>query len=122
MVDLKLVEGNGYVLHLSPAADIASIVCQCNTRLTARKSTDNLFLLSNLFKHWKNSKRCNTLTMKLSNTSTPIPTISPSSNDPDIDDDDENPSSPLSTGSNTQMTNKRTTSSIESKANPTSTK
>jgi hypothetical protein len=118
---LQMVEGDDYALQLSSSAQIASIICQCNTRITVRKSSDNIFLLSNLFKHWNKSTKCNVLSSKLS-TSTDISSLSSSSNGPVIDDDDQDSSSSLSTELNTQTTNKRTMSSIRSTQNSTSPK
>jgi len=122
---LHLVEGKDYVLHLSPSADIATVICQCDTRMSIRKSTDDTFFLSNLYKHWKSSKRCKVLTSTLSIHSLPVASSSSPLNDSDMDNnlnDDQNSSSSLPASSKIRTTNKRTASSIRSTVVTTSAK
>jgi len=110
--NLHLVEGKDYTIQLSSSANNATVVCQCNTRLTLLKSTENTFLLSNLYKHWKSSKKCNVLT------STPSSSSPLNGSDTDnSDDDDQNSSSSSSTQQNTRTTNKRVASSNRSTVN-----
>ena len=91
---LKLVEGTNYTLELSSSTDTILIVYQCSTRLSFSRSTDNGFSLSNLYKHWKTSQRCNVIIPNISDHESSSPS-SPSTNDSltnDLDncDDQEN--------------------------------
>ncbi len=121
---LHLTEGKDYVLKVSPSADTATVICQCGTQVSMRKLTDNTFFLSNLYKHWKTSKRCSVLTSTPSSHSLPIASSSPLNNsDTDNDQNDDQTSSfSSSTPSNTRTTNKRTASSIRSTLITTSAK
>jgi len=124
--NVKLVEGTDYTVQFSSLADIAVVVCQCTTRLSLSKSTDNTFCLSNLYKHWKNSKKCNVYTSKLT-CAPPLstPSLSSSSNDSVTnDDDDENhdPSFSSSTRPSTRRSSKRVASSSLSTINTTAVK
>ena len=91
---LKLVEGTNYTLELSSSTDTIVIVCQCSTRLSFSRSTDNGCSLSNTYKHWKPSKQCNEIIPNISDHESSPPS-SPSTtdslaNDLDNCDDQEN--------------------------------
>jgi hypothetical protein len=119
---LHLVEGKDYTLQLSSSGDIASVVCHCDTRVSLPKSTDNTFFLSNLYKHWKGSKKCNVLTPTLSIPSLPI-SLSLDDSDTDSSEDNDNTlSSSLSTQPNTRTRKKRNASSNQSTVDTTSNK
>ena len=78
---LKLVEGTDYTLEFSSSTDTIVIVCQCSTRLSFSRSTDNGFSLSNLYKHWKTSKRCNVMIPNISGHESTAPSSPSSTND-----------------------------------------
>lgn len=63
---LHLTEGKNYTLNLSSSANTAVIVCQCGTHLSLSRSSEGTFPLSNVYKHWKSSKRCDILTPTIS--------------------------------------------------------
>lgn len=65
----RLVEGKDYLLHISSAPDAAVVVCRCKVRIAIAKATDSSFSLSNLYKHWKTSKRCDLLASTRSHSS-----------------------------------------------------
>jgi len=113
---VKLVEGTNYTLKLSSSADTAIVICQCSTRISFPKLTDGTFAVSNLYKHWKNTKSCNILTSAISSCSPSIPSSSSSNiqvtNDDEDDDDNLSPSSTRLIRPNARSTNKRAASSL----------
>ena len=83
---LHLTEGKNYTLNLSSSTDTAVIVCQCGTRLSLSRSNDGIFPLSNVYKHWKSSKRCDILTPRVSGAELSA-SSTPSADDPLNNDD-----------------------------------
>ena len=85
---LTLVEGVNYTIETASSADTIIVVCQCDTRISFSRSAGNALSLSNLYKHWKNSKRCNVLVSATSDRQSPA-SSSPSVNDSLTNDDDK---------------------------------
>ena len=75
----KLVEGTDFTIEMTPIAGSAVIICKCQTRLVLPKATNEIFSLSNLYKHWKTLKKCDVLSIALGCNSQPV-SVTASSN------------------------------------------
>lgn len=105
---VKMVEGIDYTVELSSLSERAVIVCKCQARFSLIKSTDETFSLSNLYKHWKSSKKCVVLSSVLADTNQHPPHSSSPQNDSDVDDEDGG--SPSSSSPSNAGVQKRTAS------------
>jgi hypothetical protein len=83
----QLVEGQDYALHVSTPSNTAIVICRCKARISLAKAADSTLSLSNLYKHWKSSKKCKLLASMLPTSSISTASHPSPSNDSDTDDD-----------------------------------
>lgn len=55
---IQIVDEINYSVRFSSSYDRAIVICQCQTNITLHKGTDGGYPLSNLYKHWRKSKKC----------------------------------------------------------------
>lgn len=106
---IQLVDGINYSLQFSSLSDAITIVCQCHTRISVYKNMDGGFSLSNVYKHWKTSRRCDAISWFHSSRSSvsPVDSSMTDENDDDSGDEESELPSKQSNQQNTRSNNKR---------------
>lgn len=119
--NIQLVDGVHYSLQLSALYDAVTMICQCKTRILIHKNADGGYSLSNVYKHWKTSKKCDTVPWFKTSCSSPshslvssIDNVTDDENDDDDCSEDSNSPSKQSARPTNRLNNKRLADSTPS--------